>query len=435
MRNTRVIVLVLLLAVGCSGVSSREPRSSEAPSSGREIVREVLAPPRPRGVFPRDGSLATLLSRANPARMFPARREAPKRSGADRRERGRFELQLRDGTVVSGALESWWGDESGAPLPLWIASFGVLPSRWGSRPAPPFDFGPRRTHAPCHVLVLDHPTSGGFFGNNAMLSVGAYDDARMWIEVAQFLKQDMNISRVHLAGASMSAQTVVHALIEDRRLGLDLFASGIAISLAPDLAQAPGAQFARLETREGVENPWRRLPDAGGDRSTTDIDEREAIWAFVHESFVPSYRAVRPEGQDLAIDRLDVPVFLRDAMEARITFLRDGAPQSWNAEFSLEDLDAFMASTRIAAVIGQVTTPLVLLSARDDDAVDPAMFREVAEAAEGDPWVLAYETPRGGHVGFDVAYGPAYLNTILHRLSDPNVLHTWAGPVSDIALR
>jgi pimeloyl-ACP methyl ester carboxylesterase len=429
MQSMQVIALVLVLAVGCAGTSPREPRSSEVPAPGRESVLEALQPPRHRG------ALSAILRRINPARLFPARRETPKRNGADRSDHGRFELQLRDGTVVGGVLESWWGDESGSPLPLWIASSGILPSRWGSESAQSLGLRPSRTHAPCHVLVLDHPGGGAFFGNNAMLSVGGYDDARMWIEVAQFLKQDMNISRVHLAGVSMSGQSVVHALIEDKRLGLDLFASGIAISIAPDLAQEPGGQFARLETRKGVENPWR-LPEAGGDRGRTEADERKAIWAFVQERFIPSYRAVRPEGhQDLTIARRDVPVFLREAMEARIAFLRDAAPPSWNPEFSLDDLDAFMATTRIAAVIAQVTTPLVLLSARDDPAVDAAMFREVAEAAAGNPWVLAYETPHGGHADFDAAYGPDYLNAIFRRLSDPGVLHTWTGPVSDIALR
>jgi len=297
---------------------------------------------------------------------------------------------------------------------------------------------------PSHMLVLDHPTSGAFYGNNAMLSIGSYDDARMWIEVAEYFKEEMNVSRVHLVGISMSGQTVVHALIEDTRRGLGLFASGVAISIAPDFHQAPGAQFSRLETRAGIENPWPPPAvesPAGGPADDSDDTaflhrlQSEAIWTFMTERFIPSYQAVRLGGPTLTIERPDVPVFLHAGMEARVTFLRENMPENWNPAFSVDNLEAFMATTRTAAVIDQVTTPLVLLSARDDPAVSRHLFEEVADRAADDPWVLAYQTPHGGHFGFDVAYGPGYLDRILDLMGDPHVVHSWTGPVADIALR
>jgi hypothetical protein len=436
-------VAVGLSVVGCAGRPSSQPGGSPIPTTGRQAVLEALEPPELQSQVARKGVLSTILSSINPSSLFLGSGEALKRIDPDDADLEHFELQLSDGTVVGGLLDTW-DEPTERPLPLWIASFGLLQDRWGSESAKAFDLYRTQEEMPSHVLVLDHPTSGAFYGNNAMLSVGSYDDARMWIEVAEYFKEEMNVSRVHLIGISMSGQTVVHALIEDKRRGLGLFASGIAISIAPDFQQAPGAQFARLETRHGVENPWTPPDRAGadgsrdaaaGDATFMHRMQSKAIWTFMQERFIPSYQAVRLGGPALTIERLDVPVFLHAGMVARVTFLRENTPEDWNPAFSLDDLEAFMATTRTAAVIGEVTTPLVLLSARDDPAVSHRMFREVADRAADDPWVLAYETPHGGHFGFDVAYGPGYLNGILELMEDPHVVHSWTGPVADIALR
>jgi hypothetical protein len=79
----------------------------------------------------------------------------------------------------------------------------------------------------------------------------------MWIEIAQQLRHEMNLSGVHLPGGSMSGQTVVHALIEDKRLGLSLFQSGMVFSIAPDFQQSPGKLLSMLPTPEGIDNPWK----------------------------------------------------------------------------------------------------------------------------------------------------------------------------------
>jgi len=55
------------------------------------------------------------------------------------------------------------------------------------------------------------------------------------------------------------------------------------------------------------------------------------------------------------------------------------------------------------------------------------MFEEVAEAAESNPWVLAYETPYGGHFAFNVPYGGEYLGELIGLMLDPQVLKRWNG--------
>ena len=86
-----------------------------------------------------------------------------------------------------------------------------------------------------------------------------------------------------------------------------------------------------------------------------------------------------------------------------------------------------MSSIRIARVVDRVHTPLVLVSSKDDPAVERRMFVEVADEAENNPWVVAYETKRGGHFGFDVAYGKDYMGRIIRLMLDPDVLNNWKG--------
>ncbi|MBN2298685.1 MAG: hypothetical protein JXM72_08825, partial [Deltaproteobacteria bacterium] len=110
----------------------------------------------------------------------------------------------------------------------------------------------------------------------------------------------------------------------------------------------------------------------------------------------------------------------------RIAFLREHAGDSWNhEEASLAELDAFMASTRIAGVIDRVATPLVLVSAYDDPAVEREMFAEVVCSAGDNPWIAAYETCDGGHFGFNMAYGGEYIGGIIRLMINQQVLDTW----------
>jgi hypothetical protein len=311
-----------------------------------------------------------------------------------------------------------------------MASFGGLQDRWGSEAGKFYELYLKdpAQRIPAHVLILDHPTSGPFLANNSHLSMGSYDDARMWIEVAQSFKDRLDLTGIHLFGVSMSGQTVVHALIEDQRLGLDLFDSGLAVSIAPDFKQAPGKQLALLETPEGIDNPWKQSLTVSADTTFIDKVQRKGLEVLVQEQFISSYRWVHPTDKEFEVERTDIAILFRGAYEDRITFLREQrrVPDTWNHEdFSLENLDSFMATTRIAKVIERVRTPLVLVSSRDDPAVDRWMFEEVVMAAGANPWIAAHETDRGGHSAFDIAYGKDYIGRVIRLLLDPQVLSDW----------
>jgi hypothetical protein len=339
-----------------------------------------------------------------------------------------FRKVLGDGTGVGGLLFPY---EDGAPgaKPLLIASFGFLQDRWGSEAAKFYELylGDPKERLPAHVLILDHPTAGPFLASNSFLSIGSYDDARMWIEVAGRMREELAPSGIHLFGVSMSGQTVVHAVIEDVRLGLGLFRSAVAVSIAPDFREAPGRQLARLPVPEGQGNPWATSVDPSGGSVIVDAVQDMGIRVLMEEQFLPHYAAAHPDHEVLRVEKGATAGLLRRACEDRIAFLRGKKPASWNEDFSLAGLDAFIASTRIAGVIGRVKTPLVLVSAFDDPAVDRRMFDEVAAAAGGNPWVLCHETEQGGHFGFDVAYGGGYLGKLIRLMADPKVLGNWRG--------
>jgi pimeloyl-ACP methyl ester carboxylesterase len=423
-RRWVLLALILLVAQGCARAPTPVERlSGPMPSTGRDRVLLSLEPWLERNRL--GGILSTLISSA----AYALSVVTPKEAQRWRAESGfeEMELQLANGTRVGGIFFEY-GDGTPDPKPLLMGSFGMFQDRWGTESRKFYDLyleDPER-RIPAHVLILDHPTAGAFFANNDRLSVGSYDDARMWMQVARFLRSELELSGIHLFGVSMSGQTVVHSVIEDKRLGSNLFDSAIAVSIAPDFRTEPGGQFAQLPTRGGVENPWKRaLAENRGSSGLAGL-ERAAIWMLIKKLFLPSYRMARPDG-DLQLERRDLAVFLWEACEARVGFLRERRPRTWNREFSLEGLGEFMTTTRIADVIDRVRTPLVLLSARDDPAVPRARFEEVLRAAGDNPWIAARETRRGGHFGFHVSYGADYLGDVLRLMISPEVLRSWTG--------
>lgn len=421
-RSGAVALAVCLLGLACAPLT-QEVRPDEMLGTGRHRVIEALRSPAVTGgMISTSGLASTALSSGKISVNRPIKGLDPAGTPGARP----FRQVLEDGTVVEGLLFPY-EDGTGNPKPLLMASFGFLQDRWGSEAAKFHELYLRdpSVRIPAHVLILDHPTAGPFLANNGFLSIGAYDDARMWIEIAKRLRDELQPSGVHLFGVSMSGQTVVHALIEDTRLGLGLFQSAMAISLAPDFQQAPGRQLARLPVPEGHRNPWQ--VDGHSDAGNTIVDAIQGwgIRVLLAKQFFPHYAVVRPNGPELQLEPEAVAEFLRGACEDRIAFLRANRPKTWNQDFGLADLETFMASARIAEVINRARTPLVLVSAFDDPAVDRWMYVEAATAAVGNPWVLSYETEQGGHFGFDVAYGGDYLGKLIRLMSDPEVLQNW----------
>lgn len=421
--SIRHFLLAAVCAAVLGGCGTAGPAPAKpTPASGRERVLQALEPLKEGSGLLKSGVISTALSSSDIDSMQPLKHLDPRGTPTARP----FSLTLADGTRVGGLLFPC-PDAGDDPKPLLMASFGFLQDRWGTEAAKFYEdyLEDPSQRLPAHVLILDHPSAGPFLANNGCLSMGAYDDARMWIEVARYMRQRMRLSGIHLFGVSMSGQTVVHALIEDKRLGLNLFDSGIAVSIAPDFQQAPGKQLAFLKTAGGMENPWKAYFKVLPHEKLTDEIEAAALGMLIKKQFVPHYRCIRPADTAFDLEPDQAAVFLRKAFTDRLAWLRQHAGATWNSDVDLSGLDAFMASTRIAGFIGRVRTPLVLVSALDDPAVGHAQFAEVVQAAEGNRWVAAYETAHGGHFGFDVVYGADYLGRIMRLMMTPQVLHDW----------
>jgi pimeloyl-ACP methyl ester carboxylesterase len=410
-------LLALSLLLGCYRViDDTEELLRSTPRAGRaEVAREAEPPQFLRKSSPTLGILTTGLSSL--AFLLGFDRD----EGLDRHL---IRFPLPDGTVVGGLFFPWENGEKG-PKPLLIASFGFLQDRFGTEAAKFHEFyvEDARHRLPAHILILDHPTAGIFLGNNGNLSPGSYDDGRMWIEVTRIVRGSMDLASVHLFGVSMSGQTVVHALIEDARLDLGLFASGMAVSIAPDFAVAPGRQLAGIETDGDGANPWREI--APQEAAVGEGLQVHAVRMLVDRQFVPGYRLVRPMAPDYELPTEEIPLVLWDGFEERLAFLRQARPPDWDRAFSRASLPRYIVSTRIAGVIDRVRTPLLLISSEDDPAVASEAFREVTAAAAGNPWVLSVETPEGGHFGFDVPYGAGYLEDLIELMLSPRVLASW----------
>lgn len=432
MQNYKLSRLALSIAIGFflffifnCGATRIEKVVPQPSGSGKALVFNALKLPKVKETMSRQGVISTALSSTDIENWTLLKGFSPNEANPGHL----FRLKLGDGTKIGGLF---FECDSGAknPKPLIMASFGFLQDRWGSEAAKFYELYLKdpTTRIPAHVMILDHPTGGPFLANNGHLSIGSYDDARMWIAAAQYLSQEYILSGIHLLGVSMSGQTVVHALIEDWRLGLGLFDSGIAVSIAPDFRHAPGIQLARLDTPPGVENPWVRALAPLPYETLTDIIQSRVIWMFIENQFIPNHNRIYKTGNPLELQPDHVAIFLRKQCENRIAFLRKQYQglAAWNHhDFSLTNLDDYMQTTRIARVIHRVQTPLVMLSAYDDPAVPYTQFQEVEKAAGNNPWVICYETKRGGHFAYDIVYGKAYLDRIIRLMMDPEILQTW----------
>jgi hypothetical protein len=409
---TAACLLLLGGWVGC-GPKAVTPVPAPRLLNGKELVRLALASPQD---FPFPSAAAGI----------PDSPREPRAAG--RPPAGtKFSLRLKDGTQIGGTLFSF-AEPDAVSVPLLIAGFGFLQDRWGE-PADRFAamLAPEKGRPlEAYLLILDSPSSGPFLAANAVLSPGSYDEARMWIEVASHLKTQLHSPSVHLIGFALSGQAVVHALAEDVRLQLDLFTSGIAVSIVPEFQQTYGRALALFDTADGIHNPWDRNSAYGG--SGNAVLQKALLEKQIKTDFIAGYLRVNPDHATFRLHSDQVAVFFHRAMENRIAMLRSRRPASdtWNrTDFSLENLDAYLETTSTARAIDRVRRPLVLLYTRSDPTVSRPLLLKLERAAAANPWVLSHGTN-----GPDTRMtGPAEdtdaLQRLLELMTDPRITDTW----------
>jgi len=425
LRKRLALVGVPILVFLISGCTAAPEKKEPIPPYGRGRVLSALDPrrvdvanPSQNNILPVPEGRKSLAGRFRPGGPSPGRP---------------FRLKLRDGSRLGGLFFPHPEAETGSK-PLLMAGFGFLQDRWGVAAV---QFYERHLHQPgnridAHVLILDHTTSAPFLAANGALSIGSYDEARMWIEIGRYLRKTLPIRSIHLFGVGVSGQTVVHALIEDQRLGLQLFESGVAISLVPDLRRYPGRILALFEAPADRDNPWRTFRTRFRRPKSPDRRQKAAIESLIEKQFLPHFRQLHPRHTAFELADGKIPVFFRQAFENRLAALRTQrkGTTSWNPEFMLTDLDDFMRTTRVRPLIARVQTPLVLLHAADDPIVPESNLAAAARAARRNPWVIFQLTERGGHGDFGSVYGGDYLRGILETVLAPEVLRNWRAEIT-----
>lgn len=417
-------VLFAALAIGIAGCAGFAEKERQPSPYGRGRVLRALEPPRiDPSEPPENQSTLPAETRILVPEGFPTDLPMPGRP---------FQLTLRDGTIVGGLFFPH-PEDNGSAKPLWMVGFGFLQDRWGEAAA---RFYQRHLQRPenridAHVLILDHPSAAPFLAANGMLSLGAYDDARMWIEIGQHLRRRLPIGGIHLLGIGLSGQTVVHALLEDRRLELRLFESGIAVSVVPDSRRYPARPLALIDPPPGRKNPWDHFWIRFRTSSNSERLQQRILVTRIDNQFLPHYRRLNPEHTGFRLAHEQIPIFFHQAFDNRLAVLREQQIRihPWNPEFSRKDLNAFMRTTRIRSLVSRIGTPLVLLHAANDPVVPASDFAEVARAAAGNPWVISRTTTYGGHADFDAAYGKDYLRSLLMVARDPDVLRNWRAEI------
>lgn len=429
-KNSRILLLLTaagfavsaILLAGCTAMPEVDRGISPY---GRGRVRLALQPPqvRKRIEAPQSGGIPHPDRQHSAGNGLSPGQESPGRP---------FALTLADGNVLEGLFFPH-PDGVAAAKPLLMAGFGFLQDRWG---AAANEFYRAHLQAPearidAHVLILDHPSAAPYLAANGMLSIGAYDEARMWIEVGQHLHRYLQIDGLHLFGIGVSGLSVLHALIEDRRLGLRLFDSGVALSPVSDLRRYPARALSLFEPPPDLENPWDTFRSRFRRTSLAERRQKQIMETLLVNEFIPHYRQINPGHTRFELPREKIPVFFHKAFENRLTVLREQQSRThpWNAEFSRRDLNAFMRSTRIAVLIDRIRTPLVLLHAAGDPIASQSDFTGIARIAEGNPWIISELAESGLHAGYTSVYGRDYLQNLLEVMQDPDVLRNWRAEI------
>jgi pimeloyl-ACP methyl ester carboxylesterase len=305
-------------------------------------------------------------------------------------------LAMADGTRVSGLL---LGPPEGE-LPLIVANFGALSDHW-SKPAASFvnEVWERRLLPPSRLFIMDSITSASFLKLNGAIGLGGYDEGRLLLQVTDALRSHLEkrATTVHLLGVSLGGQAAIQALIEEERLGTRRISSAIAFSAAVDYRAGIQSAMAGFGRPLAIAEEYPRLPRTG-----------KLILKACLEHFEEEHGQALPYPGD----------FFYRSFSSRLERLSDAA--SWNPAVSRESVEKYvLSSAAVSARLTGLSTPLILVHAKDDAVLPYSSFKEVLKATRQDPNVLTLSTRFGGHWGFFPVYGRNWMAGLVSRLFKP----------------
>jgi pimeloyl-ACP methyl ester carboxylesterase len=305
---------------------------------------------------------------------------------------------LKDGTRIEGYL---FANTSDGPRPLIIADFGLMSSRWSGFGGQLIQDQYETGNVKANFLILDDMTSSAFYTDNGSVGIGGYEAGKILIEVADSLKdKGITYSSLHLLGESLGALAIQQALIEDQRLGNHHFQSAIMISAVVDEIASTGSVFEAF---------GKDLPQIKG-----------PALSKLGRSFLKA--GVTSFNKELETAKSSLPGIDKNAPA---DFFYDGfakhlahrAPASdWNSAVSQETFEAYVeTSAALLTQIDQITTPIMLINAKNDPIVAHQQFEEFSRAHEGNPKILTHETGFGSHCGLPATYGTEWTTAVINE--------------------
>lgn len=308
------------------------------------------------------------------------------------------EFLLEDGTRIRGLLFLKDG-----PGPLVIANFGALSDRSSNGPSAIINklFLARRLDA--HVFVMDSASSAGFFVGNNTLTLGGYDEGRIIINLARTLKNsDIPLTGIHLLGVSLGGNSVLHALVEDKRLGTGLIKSAITFS-------------AVIDQEDSI---WSVLGTFGypveKTRKKNDLD----WWGqTVLSSTLKNFNQTLSLLHLTPLKKKKAGVFFYNELARRLEFLRGQNLSHWNEAVSLNSVEEYI-QTSSALLFPKIDplAPVIVVHGHNDPVVPYNQFKKFQKAHWESPQVLTKGTFFGGHWGFTVTYGDQWMLDYLNRM-------------------
>jgi predicted alpha/beta-fold hydrolase len=313
---------------------------------------------------------------------------------------------LADGTVISGLYFKADQESSEAPIPLFLANFGLFSDEYSA----PISFFVNSLvltgKLKADVMIVDSVTSGEFYALNQEMGLGGYDEGRILVELADSFRSEENSVRpTYLFGVSLGGNAVIQALLEDQREGGQRFKG--AISFSGVLDEEKSSQ--QLMTSFGHSLSEMQSGHLGVQGLVIANSLLLSLNStLTHES--PGAHALWP---------WQVGDFYYQAFQKRLNRLSKTVDDhSWNPSVQTDSVEDYVhSSSDLIQNVNQLKVPLIVIHSKNDPIVPFSEFKAFQKEQMANPEVLTHSTFFGGHWGFFDTYGADWVNEWINQLS------------------
>ncbi|MDZ4678566.1 MAG: hypothetical protein SGI74_13795 [Oligoflexia bacterium] len=328
------------------------------------------------------------------------------------------EFVLDDGSLMGGLL--FMQDAQGlTPRPLIIANFGSLSDRWSSAGSAFIRGVVLANKLRANVLVVDSISGAGFYSLNESLSLGGYDEGRALVQLAKAISADKTIphTTLHLLGVSLGGAAVMHALVEDQRLGTDLFKSAISFSGVThhdELTDCVLNMFNySLKNSSGCKLSW-----------TGNQIIKSALKHY--KATLRSEVMLKLKAEDKILSSNNAGQRFYNLFHARLSAQTTKNIKSrtlenlfpWNPEVETESVESYLKTSSVIFLknINKLKVPLIVIHAKNDPIVPYAHYKRFVDVTSSSEFVMTHRTRFGGHWGYIASHGTDWVAELVNRI-------------------